>query len=100
MASSNEKYDDIVSLGARFANIQTKDGFTLGMETDDGILDVSATALRLGLPAPRDVDHLLQQGLGRHIRPIIDVATERPHSESSWHPPTSILRLLLRDRRK
>ena len=80
MASSNEEYDDISNLGARFANLRTKDGFTLGMETDDGILDVSATGLRLGLPAPKDVDHLLQQDLGRYIRPIIDGATQQPHS--------------------
>ena len=80
MAPSNEEYNDISSLGARFANLRTKDGFTLGMETGHGILDVSATALRLRLPAPKDVDHLLQQGLGRYIRPIIDGARQQPHS--------------------
>lgn len=79
MSFSNEEYDNIASLGARFANIRTRDGFTLGMETSHGILNVSATALSLGLPAPKDVDHLLQQGLGRYIRPIIDEATQQPH---------------------
>ena len=77
MASRNEKYDDVAGLGARLANIQTKDGLTLGMETDDGVLDVSATALRLGLPAPKDVDDLLQQGLGRYIRSIVSGASQR-----------------------
>ena len=79
MASRHQEYDDVAGLGARLANIWAEDGFTLGMETDDGILDVSATALRLGLPAPKDVDDLLQQGLGRYIPPIIHGASQQHH---------------------
>ncbi len=80
MASRNEEYDDVASLGVRLANLRMNDGFTLGVETDDGVLDIGATALRLGLPAPRDVDDLLQQGSGRYIRPIINGALQQRHS--------------------
>ncbi len=80
MASRNEEYSDVASLGVRLANLRTKDGLTLGVETNDGILDISATALRLGLPAPKDVDDLLQQGSGRYIRPIINGALQQRHS--------------------
>ena len=80
MMFRDEEYDDVASLGARLANIRTKNGLSLGMETSDGVLDVSATALRLGLPAPKDVDDLLQNGLGRYIPPIIDGASHRQDS--------------------
>ena len=80
MAYENNEYDDVAGLGVRLANIQTKDGLTLGMETDDGILDISATALKLNLPAPKDLDDLLQQGLGRQIHPIIEGASQQPQS--------------------
>lgn len=80
MASSHEEYGHVARLGARLANIRTKDGFTLGIETEHGVLDIGATALRLGLPAPTDVDDLLQHGLGRYIRPIIDGASQQRHS--------------------
>lgn len=80
IASTTEEYGDVASLGIRLANLRTNDGFALGMETDDGVLDLSATALKLGLPAPRDVDDLLQQGLGRYIRPIIDGASQQHHA--------------------
>ena len=80
MASHNDDFDDVAGLGARLANLQTRDGFSLGIETDRGVLDVSATALKLGLPAPKDVDDLLQQGLSRLIRPIISGASQRQES--------------------
>ncbi len=80
MTSSKEEYDDVARLGARLANVQTKDGIALGIETDYGVLDVSATGLRLGLPAPKDVDDLLQQGLGRYVSPIMDAASRQPSS--------------------
>ncbi|MCJ1455779.1 hypothetical protein MMC28_006135 [Mycoblastus sanguinarius] len=80
MASRNEEYDDVAGLGVRLANIRTKDGFTLGMKTDDGVLDISATALRLGLPAPKDMDDLLQRGLGRYVRQVIEGSSQQRHS--------------------
>ena len=80
MVSAKEEYDDVASLGARFANVKIKDGITLGIETDHGVLDISATGLRLGLPAPKDVDELLQQGLGRYVRPIMNAASQQPRS--------------------
>lgn len=60
MSSKSENYDDVAKLGARLANLQMPDGYSLGMEMEDGVLDVVATAISLGLPAPQDVDDLLQ----------------------------------------
>lgn len=80
MASSEEDSGDVASFGIRLANLRTNDGFTLGVEINGGVLDVTATALRLGLPAPKDVDDLLQRNLGRCIRAIIDGAKHQHHS--------------------
>lgn len=59
----------------------TRDGkHHLGIKTARGILDVAAAATALALPAPADMDDLLQNGRGALLRPIVERA-----------PPTAYL---------
>lgn len=53
------------------------DAFALGVKTDRGILDVGAAAQALGMPAPADMDDLLQNGRGGMLRAVVDAAMTR-----------------------
>ena len=70
MAGNTGNYDDIMTLNARLANLRTPSGYALGLETETGVLNVTATGAALGLPVPQDVDDLLQNGLGDQVRAI------------------------------
>ena len=73
-----DPYDDIAGLSVRLTNIQTSGGVSLGLEHDGGVLHVVATANALGLPAPRDMDELLQAGLGAQLKTMLDALAARP----------------------
>ena len=61
-----------------------RDGkYWLGVKTPDGILDVSAAASTLGLPAPADMDDLLQNGRGALLQPIVDRASASAYLDES-----------------
>ncbi len=75
--SSHSALDvEVSSLGKRLANLRSHAGLTLGVETTEGVIDLTATAAALGLPAPRDVDDLLQNRRGAEVRAVLD-ALER-----------------------
>jgi len=76
MATWHDGFADVASLGMRIANLRDGDGYLLGVETADGILNVPATAATLGLPAPQDVDELLQRGLGAQVKDVADAAEQ------------------------
>jgi hypothetical protein len=63
-------FDDVTKLGARIANLRKDGGYALGVETEHDILDIGATAMALGLPAPVDVDDLLQNGRGAELHAV------------------------------
>lgn len=69
-------FAEVASLGMRLANLRAGGGYALGVERPDGILHVPATAAALGLPSPRDVDDLLQRGLGRQVRAVVEAAEQ------------------------
>lgn len=71
-------FDAVARLDARLANIRTDDGLALGLETERGMLDISATARGLGLSAPEDMDDLLQNGRGAEVRAVVDALRQRP----------------------
>lgn len=73
-------YEDVMTLNARFTNIKTSGGYALGMEVDRGLLDVTATGDALGMIAPRDLDDLLQRGLGDQVRRIHAAVAEKPEA--------------------
>ena len=76
MTTVHDAFADVASLGMRIANLRDGDGYLLGIETADGILNVPATAAALGGPAPHDMDELLQRGLGAQVRAVADAAAQ------------------------
>ncbi len=80
MTNSTGNYEDVMSLNARLTNIITENGYALGLETGTGVLNVTATGAALGLPAPQDMDDLLQNGLGEQVRKIRTAALDKPES--------------------
>ena len=53
----------------------TRDGkHLLGIKTARGVIDVATAATALNLPAPADMDDLLQNGRGALLRPIVERA--------------------------
>lgn len=96
MIENTGNYEDVMSLNARLANIKTSTGYALGLEMlemEGDVLNVTATGEALGLPAPQDVDDLLQNGLGEQVRRIRseavgnpDTATLIPAGEVSFAP--------------
>lgn len=71
-------YPATARLGLRLANLRTSSGLALGAETGGGVLNISATAAALGLPAPLDVDDLLQNGLGLQVAAVMKQAAGKP----------------------
>ena len=55
----------------------------LGVKTAKGVVDVSAAASALNLPAPSDMDDLLQNGRGALLRPIVDRAPASSYLDES-----------------
>jgi 2-keto-4-pentenoate hydratase/2-oxohepta-3-ene-1,7-dioic acid hydratase in catechol pathway len=82
-APSTAKFDDVANLGRRLANLRTPEGYALGTETTGGVMNVTRTAEALGLPAPRDMDDLLQNGLGAQVRAVLDAASKNVAATST-----------------
>jgi 2-keto-4-pentenoate hydratase/2-oxohepta-3-ene-1,7-dioic acid hydratase in catechol pathway len=68
------RFAGVASLGVRLANLElAPDGTTaLGVETAHGVVVVPIAAKELGLPAPQDMDDLLQQGHAEEVRAVLD----------------------------
>ncbi|GEP07455.1 fumarylacetoacetate hydrolase family protein [Methylobacterium oxalidis] len=60
--------------GLTLINMRRGAGYGLGVKLDGGILDVSAAAENLGLPAPADMDDLLQNGRGDELAALVEAA--------------------------
>lgn len=71
-------FDAIASVGERIANLKIGSGFGLGLETEGGVVDVSATAKSLGLTSPADMDDLLQNGRGQEIVTLVRSLSGKP----------------------
>ena len=76
--SFDANFDAAAQLTVRLANLRTPGGDALGAETAGGIMNVTATAAALGLPAPSDTDDLLQNGLGAQVQAVLSAAASRP----------------------
>ena len=59
-------------------NLTMGDSYGLGVKLDRGILDVSAAAEMYNLPAPADMDDLLQNGKGRLLADVVATAANGP----------------------
>jgi 2-keto-4-pentenoate hydratase/2-oxohepta-3-ene-1,7-dioic acid hydratase in catechol pathway len=63
--------------GMTLLNMRRNGGYALGVKLERGILDVAAAGKALGLPAPTDVDDLLQNGKGGLLKAIVEGAQAR-----------------------
>ena len=71
---------EVADLDLRLTNLMTPRGPTLGVEVEveGGVLDVPATAERLCLPAPRDLDALLQTRNAAQLMAVLDALNRKP----------------------
>jgi 2-keto-4-pentenoate hydratase/2-oxohepta-3-ene-1,7-dioic acid hydratase in catechol pathway len=61
-------------------NLRVGNGYGLGVKTARGILNVAAAAQSLNLPAPTDMDDLLQNGRGGLLTNLVRAAANGPAS--------------------
>jgi 2-keto-4-pentenoate hydratase/2-oxohepta-3-ene-1,7-dioic acid hydratase in catechol pathway len=64
--------------GMTLINMRRAGGYGLGVKLTGGILDVTAAAENLGLPAPADMDDLLQNGRGAELTALVEAAGAQP----------------------
>lgn len=79
-ANATKDFDAVASLDERIGNLKVGERITLGVETDLGAMDVTATAKNLGLSCPADMDDLLQNGRGRELVRLVTEAKAKPKS--------------------
>jgi 2-keto-4-pentenoate hydratase/2-oxohepta-3-ene-1,7-dioic acid hydratase in catechol pathway len=63
--------------GMTLINMRRDGAYRLGVKTNKGVLDVTAAAQALNLPAPTDMDDLLQNGKGGLLKAVVDAANSR-----------------------
>jgi len=73
-------------------NLRNGNGYGIGVKTARGILNVSAAAQALNMPAPSDMDDLLQNGRGGLLTNLVRAAANGPASlyireEAVQHAP-------------
>jgi 2-keto-4-pentenoate hydratase/2-oxohepta-3-ene-1,7-dioic acid hydratase in catechol pathway len=80
MNADADRFAGVASLGARLANLElVPDGtISLGVETTRGVVVVPTAAQELGMPAPQDMDDLLQHGRADEVRAVLDAFDTAP----------------------
>lgn len=58
-------------------NMRRDGAYRLGVKTNKGVLDVTAAGQALNMPAPADMDDLLQNGKGGVLKAVVDAANSR-----------------------
>ena len=58
-------------LNFRLANLRVADGYTLGAEVGQRLLNVRSTAQAIGKPYPKDMDDMLQHGLFNMVADVV-----------------------------
>ena len=64
----------VMPQGMTLLTFRKDETYRLGIKTARGVLDVTSAAIALGLPAPADMDDLLQNGRAGLLRPIVEQA--------------------------
>jgi len=78
--NNTENFEEVMTLNASLANISTANGYALGLKTEKGVLNITATGESFGMPVPKDMDDLLQNGLGEQVRNIRQFALHKPEA--------------------
>src|SRR5215213_9104590 len=63
--------------GMTLLNMRRDGAYRLGVKTNKGVLDVTAAGQALNMPAPTDMDDLLQNGKGGLLKAVVDAANSR-----------------------
>lgn len=79
-AAVSGDFGALASLDERIANLRIGGEVALGIETDIGVINVTATAKNLGLSCPTDMDDLLQNGRGQELVALVKEVKARPKS--------------------
>ena len=66
--------------GLTLINMRRASGYGLGVKLPSGILDVTAAAENLGLPAPSDMDDLLQNSRGTELKAVVETVGAQPQT--------------------
>ncbi|HEV7440585.1 MAG TPA: fumarylacetoacetate hydrolase family protein [Methylobacterium sp.] len=66
--------------GLTLLNLRRAGGYGLGVKLAGGVLDVTAAAENLGLPAPLDMDDLLQNGRGAELAALVEAVGAQPQA--------------------
>lgn len=97
MTEHHPDYDAVASLGLRIANLRLRNGISLGVEVEGGVLDIDATAASLGLPVPKTIDDLLQNGRGQELRAVMQAVSSHAaasvlidHADVAFAPVVTI----------
>jgi 2-keto-4-pentenoate hydratase/2-oxohepta-3-ene-1,7-dioic acid hydratase in catechol pathway len=72
MSNASLNKSDVGNLGLRLTNLQIGNSFALGAELDGKIVNISEIGALLNMPAPADVDDLLQNDRAAEVRAIVD----------------------------
>ncbi|WP_244129108.1 hypothetical protein [Burkholderia gladioli] len=60
------------ALDLRLANLRADGALALGAEIDGRIVNITRAGRELNLPAPADIDDLIQNGLADQVRAIVE----------------------------
>jgi len=72
MSNASLNKSDVGNLGLRLTNLQIGNSFALGAELDGKIVNISEIGALFNMPAPADVDDLLQNDRAAEVRAIVD----------------------------
>jgi 2-keto-4-pentenoate hydratase/2-oxohepta-3-ene-1,7-dioic acid hydratase in catechol pathway len=83
---------DALPRGLRLVSMRNADGSeTLGIRTDEGVIDVRAASRRLGLPCPLTLEQMLREGSGAQLNEL-SVATLRAKAARAALLPEAAIR--------
>jgi 2-keto-4-pentenoate hydratase/2-oxohepta-3-ene-1,7-dioic acid hydratase in catechol pathway len=78
MTDNNRRASDLAECKHRLTNLATNEGYAIGIEMEEGVVDLRRLAFELQLPGPLDVDDLLQNQKGNELKAIANAMTARP----------------------
>jgi 2-keto-4-pentenoate hydratase/2-oxohepta-3-ene-1,7-dioic acid hydratase in catechol pathway len=82
---------DALPRGLRLVSIRNADGSeTLGIRTDEGVIDVRAASRRLGLPCPLTLEQMLREGSGAQLNELSVAALRSKAARAALLPEAAI----------
>ncbi|KEY57620.1 hypothetical protein [Serratia sp. DD3] len=76
-----KRSSDVSELGLRLTNLRFNGGFAVGAEIDGKIVNITQAGAIFGLPAPSDIDDLLQNQRAADVRAIVErIRSSADHS--------------------